>query len=100
MTDKKTDDKTELVKPVRLDLADLPKDTQGALTGIRQPLIKVVNYCRQYPAKLEVLRKTLGIVYKYVVEYQKYETELAKQKKDLETKQQETNTKQNKEKGE
>jgi len=43
--------------------------------GLRKTLVASVNYCRRYPAKLELLKQTLEVVHLYVRNAQKYEAD-------------------------
>lgn len=49
-------------QPARLDIQDMPRDTDRCLGGLRQALCASFNYCRAYPAKLQVLITVLEYV--------------------------------------
>lgn len=55
----------------RIEISDLPKDTSRALTPFQKELVKTLNYARQYPEKLAVLKETMKTVYNHINEYQK-----------------------------
>jgi hypothetical protein len=69
----------ELKSPARLNITDLPRDVQRCTGALRQTLVASTNYCRRYPAKLEILKGILKYVYNYIVQVQKYEHEKAKE---------------------
>lgn len=48
--------------PDRLDIVDMPRDTQGALGSLRGALCATFNYVKQYPAKLEFFIEVLEYV--------------------------------------
>lgn len=68
----------EPYRPTRLDLTQLPRDPKRALGSLRQQLCASFNYCRAYPAKMDVLDATLTHVLK---EVRKFKVELAAQEK-------------------
>lgn len=79
MTDKtKQKEQTGAYRPTRLDLTHLPRDTTRALGSLRQQLCGSFNYCRAYPAKMDVLDATLTRVLK---EVRKFKVEVAEQEK-------------------
>jgi hypothetical protein len=43
-------------------ITDLPRDTGGALGGLRRALVGSFNYCRKYPSKMVILKETLQYV--------------------------------------
>ncbi len=43
----------------RLDIVDMPRDPFNVTGNLRRELVRQVNYCRQYPAKMEVLAEIL-----------------------------------------
>lgn len=48
--------------PHRLDITDMPRDTERCLGGLRAALCATFNYCKQYPTKLEVFITVLEYV--------------------------------------
>jgi len=46
-------------RPSRLDIVDMPRDSQRALGSLRQVLCATFNYCRKYPVKMETLKAVL-----------------------------------------
>jgi membrane protein involved in colicin uptake len=65
----------KVVRPRRLDLKELPRDKQRVLGGLREKLVHSYNYCRKYPLKMLMLKKTLERV---LAEINKYEDFLKK----------------------
>lgn len=49
-------------RPTRLDIIDLPRDTERCLGGLRAALCATFNYVKQYPKKLEVFVTVLEYV--------------------------------------
>lgn len=45
--------------PRRLDIVDMPADVFNVTGNLRAQLCKVVNYSRQYPAKMELVAEML-----------------------------------------
>lgn len=67
---------TQVKRPARLDIVDMPRDTTRALGGLRQALCASFNYCRKYPLKMEVLKQVLKYTYSRIVAWEKeYEQE-------------------------
>lgn len=58
-------------RPARLDIVDMPRDTQRSLGTLRQALCASFNYCRKYPAKMETLKTVVKYVYTRIVEWEK-----------------------------
>lgn len=56
------------LSPARLNIGDLPRDRQGAISKLRKQLVASANYCKRYPLKLAVLKATIKCVYKYILE--------------------------------
>jgi hypothetical protein len=54
---------TNLDRPTRLKIADLPRDEKRVLGGLRTALIHSFNFSRRYPLKLAVLEETLRYVH-------------------------------------
>jgi hypothetical protein len=73
---------TEVKRPARLDMTDMPRDPQRALGGLRKMLCATFNYTRKYPTKLAVFKETLKYVYNRISEYEK---ELAQCEKSVES---------------
>lgn len=77
-------------RPTRLDIVDMPRDKARVLGGLRQAICASFNYCRKYPAKLEVLRETLEYVLGRIDTYQedaaKFADKQAKAKLEAEAK--------------
>lgn len=71
-------EQSDAYRPTRLDLTHLPRDKHRALGSLRQQLCGSFNYCRAYPAKMDVLDATLTHVLK---EVRKYKVQLAEQDK-------------------
>lgn len=46
-------------RPSRLDIVDMPRDSQRALGSLRQVLCATFNYCRKYPLKMQTLKTVL-----------------------------------------
>ena len=46
-------------RPSRLDIVDMPRDSQRALGSLRQVLCATFNYCRKYPVKMQTLKTVL-----------------------------------------
>ncbi|QPI17712.1 hypothetical protein vBAmePR8F_gp52 [Alteromonas phage vB_AmeP_R8W] len=57
--------------PQRLDIKDMPRDSTRALGGLRQALAASFNYCRKYPAKMEVLKEVIKYTYNRIVTFEK-----------------------------
>lgn len=51
-------------------ISELPQDF-GALGGLRHALKSSFNYCRKYPVKMALLKKTLVYVHNRIVEWEK-----------------------------
>jgi hypothetical protein len=56
---------------MRLGLADMPRDTQGCISELRNKLVESTNYCRFYPKKLEILKANLKFAYQYILTFEK-----------------------------
>lgn len=59
----------EAVKPARLDIVDMPRDTERCLGGLRQALCATFNYVKNYPKKLEVFVAVLEYTLARAKEY-------------------------------
>ena len=67
---------TDKVKrPGRLDISDMPRDKAGVLGGLRGTLVSTFNRCRNYPAKMAVLKSVLKYTYNRVVAWEKAHAE-------------------------
>ena len=62
---------SELKRPARLDISDMPKDKQRSLGGLRQALCASFNYCRKYPVKMAFLKEVIGYTYKRIDQWEK-----------------------------
>lgn len=58
-------------RPARLDIVDMPRDTQRSLGTLRQALCASFNYCRKYPAKMATLKAVTKYVYTRITEWEK-----------------------------
>lgn len=58
-------------RPARLDIVDMPRDTQRSLGTLRQALCASFNYCRKYPAKMATLKAVMKYVYTRITEWEK-----------------------------
>lgn len=47
----------------RLDISELPRDTEQAMGVFRVALCKTFNYCRMYPRKMSLLKETVKYVF-------------------------------------
>ena len=56
-------------RPARLDIQDMPRDTNRCLGSLRQALCASFNYCRQYPEKLKVFIDVMEYVLQRAKEY-------------------------------
>jgi len=62
---------SEIKRPARLDITDMPKDKQRSLGGLRQALCASFNYCRKYPLKMAFLKEVIGYTYKRIDAWEK-----------------------------
>ncbi len=62
-----------------LEITDLPQDSEGIFFGVRTPLIKVFNSCREYPAKMTAFKNLLKFMYNSVVSFEKHQAQLAEE---------------------
>lgn len=56
-------------RPARLDIQDMPRDTNRCLGSLRQAICASFNYCRQYPDKLKVFIEVMEYVLQRAKEY-------------------------------
>tara|TARA_R110002020_G_scaffold46401_3_gene131999 strand:- start:1173 stop:1655 length:483 start_codon:yes stop_codon:yes gene_type:complete len=64
--------KPEVVtSPRRIDITELPRDSNRVMGGTRKALVSTFNYTRKYPAKLKLFAETLKYVYQAIIEYNK-----------------------------
>lgn len=56
-------------RPARLDIQDMPRDTNRCLGSLRQAICASFNYCRQYPDKLRVFIEVMEYVLQRAKEY-------------------------------
>lgn len=70
--DTKAQEKKErkLIAPRRMDIVDMPSDHFNVTGKLRNELCKQVNYCREYPAKMEVLAEVLMYTLERMVQIQ------------------------------
>ena len=66
---------SEIKRPARLDITDMPKDKQRSLGGVRQALAASFNYCRRYPEKMAVLKEVLKYVHNRICKWEKEHAE-------------------------
>tara|TARA_R110000822_G_scaffold310397_1_gene443037 strand:- start:2253 stop:2714 length:462 start_codon:yes stop_codon:yes gene_type:complete len=62
---------SNIKRPARLDIVDMPRDTTRALGGLRQAICASFNYCRRYPAKMAVLKSVVKYTYNRIVQWEK-----------------------------
>jgi hypothetical protein len=53
-----------------LEITDLPSDNLNVFHGLRTPLIKVFNQCREHPYKMTELKQLLKFMYNTVVSFE------------------------------
>jgi hypothetical protein len=63
-------------------VTDLPRDTGGALGGLRRALVASFNYCRKYPVKMAILKETIEFVHKRIRAWESVDAPV-KEKKDV-----------------
>lgn len=68
MTDKQSLTATAK-RPARLDIIDMPRDTNRCLGSLRQAICASFNYCRNYPDKLKVFIEVMEYVLQRAKEY-------------------------------
>ena len=64
------------MKKTSLEITDLPQDSLNVLYGVRKPLVKAFNKCRDYPYKMKLLKEFLKFMYNKCVEFEKHSEQL------------------------
>jgi hypothetical protein len=54
-----------------LEITDLPQDELNIFHGLRTPLIRVFNSCREHPYKMAAFKALIKFMYNTVVSYEK-----------------------------
>lgn len=62
---------TQIKRPARLAITDMPRDPQRVLGPVRSTLAASFNYCRQYPKKMAVLKVVIKFMYGKIVQWEK-----------------------------
>lgn len=59
-----------MTKKTFLEITDLPQDNLNLFHGLRTPLIKVFNSCREQPYKMTAFKGLLKFMYNTVVSFE------------------------------
>lgn len=63
-----------------LEITDMPRDNSGVFYGVRMPLVRIFNTCRDYPAKMTQFKNLMKFMYNKCVAFEKYQAQLADEK--------------------